>query len=110
MAYFLLVADHPRWPLFLVASHLNQDSEYVSFDLRRARPRKDPLVKDMYMLSWHIGEKRLMPSSEWRYLMRKDKRLAMWAQAKIEEFMTEGKIDVEIEGDLQQRSAEAVAG
>lgn len=110
MAYFLLVADHPKWPLFLVASYLNQDSAYVSFDLRRAKPKKYALAKNMFMLSWHISEKRLMPSSEWRQLQKHDAVLADWALAKIEEFMTEGKIDVEIESGLDQRVAEAVAG
>lgn len=110
MAYFLLVADHPKWPLFLVASYLDQNCEYVRFDLRRAKPKKYALAKNMFILSWHIGEGRLMPSSEWRQLQRDMPTLAHWAQDRISNFMNEGKIDVEIESDLNQRSAKAVAG
>ena len=36
MAYFLLIADHPKWPLYLVASYLDHGRRYVWFDLRAA--------------------------------------------------------------------------
>lgn len=104
MAYFLLIADHPKWPLYMVASYLDQTSSYVSFDLRRFRQRrKQSGCKDMFMLSWSMNENRIMPSSEWRDLMAYDAALAEWAREKIENFMSEGKIDVEIENRGEQQ-------
>lgn len=105
MAYFLLIADHPKWPLYLVASHLNQSSPYVSFDLRRVRRKKSGGGKRMFLLSWGISEGRLMGSSEWRDLQAYDQNLANWARENIERFMNEEKIDVEIENDLEAEFA-----
>ena len=112
MAYFLLIADHPKWPLYMVASYLDQTSSYVSFDLRRTRQRRRQSgCKDMFMLTWSLSENRLIDTgSEWRDLCAYDAQLAQWARGHIEKFMTEGKIDVEIENRGERQSAAVVAG
>ena len=94
MAYFLLIADHPKWPLYLVASYLDHGRRYVWFDLRAARKKAG---KNMFMLCWSIDDKAIVPSTEWKQLVAYDKDLAQWALMKIENHMSKENIDVEIE-------------
>lgn len=110
MAYFLLIASHPKWPLYMVASYIDQDGDYVCFDLRRTRKRKYFGSKDMFMLSWGIKQNRLMPSSEWRDLIAYDVKLAEWAKDKIERYMANGEVDVEVENCDSRQPAGVAAG
>lgn len=88
MAYFELVAGHPKWPLYLVVSHLDENRPYMRFDLRRTPPRrKQWSCKDMFMLSWSTEQRRIMESSEWRDLVDFDKSLAEWAKSEIERYI-----------------------
>ena len=88
MAHFVLVADHPKWPLYLVVSYLDQDRPYARFDLRRTPPQKRKWnCKNMFMLSWSINERRIMESSEWRDLLSYSDSLAEWAKLEIERYM-----------------------
>lgn len=88
MAYFVFVGGKGTWLLIKVASHIDPpNSRWVSFSLKDTRERHRH--KNLYMLTWHIDERRVADSSEWRELRRRQPRMADWCRAEIEKHMTE---------------------
>ena len=86
MAYFVIVNGRGTWLLIKVASHIDPPgSRWVNFSLKDTR--KVHRFKTLYMLSWHIDEKRMSDSSEWRELQKRSADLAEWCAKEIEMHM-----------------------
>ena len=88
MAYFAVISGRGTWILFKVASYIDPPgSRWVNFSLKDYR--KVHRFKTLYMLSWHMDERRIAESSEWRDLMERNTNLAEWCKAEIEKHMTD---------------------
>lgn len=96
MAFFIVVGERGTWVLFKVASYIDKpDSPWVSFHLKDYR--KAHRFKQLYMLTWHIHERRIADSSEWKELKKRSALMADWVKTEIETHM---EIEDEIESEF----------
>lgn len=95
MAVFVVADRRGTWVLFKVASYIDApDRPWITFHLKDYR--KVHRFKRLYMLTWHVEEKRLADSSEWKELKRRSAIMAQWCEAAIERHMeTEDEIESE---------------
>lgn len=92
MAYFVVVGGRGTWILFKVASCIDPpNSRWVNFSLKDYR--KANRFKQLYMLSWHIDERRIADSSEWRDLQRRSANMAEWCKGEIEKHMETNDVE-----------------
>lgn len=100
MAYFVIVGGAGTWMLMKVASCIDPPgSRWVNFSLKNYR--RAHRHKQLYMLSWHIDERRLADSSEWRELQNDHAGMAAWCESAIRKHMKKEETDAQSEIDRE---------